>query len=316
MSIVVKKTGIFDVFQDLGRTGYQKLGINPNGAMDTAAVRTANILLRNPENTAALEMNFPAADLEFRRRISFVISGADFGAELDDRQIDCLRIVTAKRGSILKFSKPVSGKRAYLSVRNGFRLDQWLFSTSTNTVAAKSGFEGRSLKKGDAVMFVKPETLAADTASGLRPEYSNSPLLKFVPGPSFCDLTAMSELSLRRVSYLVGGDSNRMGFRLTGPPLHLLSSEQILSSAVTFGTIQLLPNGQLVVLMADHQTSGGYPNIGTIITTDLPIAAQLGSGDKIRFEPCSSVEAEKSALDLEDQFRFLKTGLKLRDRLL
>ncbi|MDH3531126.1 MAG: KipI antagonist, partial [Acidobacteriota bacterium] len=121
-----------------------------------------------------------------------------------------------------------------------------------------------------------------------------------------------SELRFIRERYRIGADSNRMGYRLSGSPLHLLDDSQRISSAVTFGTVQLLPNGQLVILMADHQTTGGYPNLGTIIGADLPIAAQLGRNDEVKFVPVSVEAAEQAGFKIETDFALLRTGLYLR----
>ncbi len=311
MSLVVTKSGILDTVQDLGRHGHRRFGINPNGAMDRTALRVANLVLGNPENTAALEIHFPAPELKFRKRISFAVTGADFSSELDETQVDDWRPQTANRGSVLRFRRPLSGRRAYLAVRNGFELTEWLSSMSTNLVARAGGYKGRNLKQGDAIRFANPEKVARRSMSGFRQYFARDPVLRFLPGPDFRDITAVSELALRKKSFRISPVSNRMGYRLDGPLIHLLDTRERLSSSVTFGTIQVLPGGQLIVLMADHQTSGGYPNIGTIIGPDLPRAAQLGPGDFLRFEPVTAAEAESALCRHEQGFSMLRHGLRL-----
>jgi antagonist of KipI len=125
-------------------------------------------------------------------------------------------------------------------------------------------------------------------------------------------LTGIGQQHFLSGQFVVSPKSNRMGFRLQGPSITRLTESEILSSGTTFGTVQLLPDGQLIVLMADHQTTGGYPRIATITAVDLPLIAQLGSGDEISFELIDLEAAENLLLDLERDIAFLKTGLRLR----
>ena len=126
-------------------------------------------------------------------------------------------------------------------------------------------------------------------------------------------LTAHGRELLLGQSFAVSQDSNRMGFRLDGEPLSRAEPLEMISSAVGFGTIQLLPDGKLIILMADHQTSGGYPRIGHVISRDLPLVAQLGHGDKVAFEVVTINEAETALMDFERELRVLKVGVALRN---
>ena len=317
MSILIKKSGILDTFQDLGRNGNRRKGINPNGAMDKFAVRLLNILLGNDENEAALEMHFPAGEIEFTKPIQFALGGAEFEAELNKTKIENWKLHIAEKGDKLSFTGKILGNRCYLSVKDGFDLENWLGSKSTNVTAKKGGFEGRKLKKGDEINFAvdssgSMQECGIKIAQSIIPIYSNYPTVRVTAGAELKDVTALSEQEFLSQSYTISKDSNRMGFRLKGEPLHLLNGKDLVSSAVDFGTIQLLPDGQLIILMADHQTTGGYPRIAHVIEKDLPLVAQLGAGDGIGFHMISNAEAEDLKVRQERDIKFLKMGIKLK----
>ncbi len=316
MSILIEKTGVLDTFQDLGRFGSRKEGINPNGAMDKTALRLINILLGNSETEAALEMHFPASEIKFEKQTLFAIGGADFTAKLNKSPIDNWQIHLAKKNDLLKFKNKHFGNRCYLAIDGGYKLDEWLGSSSTNLNAEIGGLEGRKLKKGDRIDFNNTQRSnnsipKIKIARSIIPKYSNFPTVRIVKGSEYNDLTALSEQNFLSQSFKVSANSNRMGYRLEGTELHLLEKKELISSAVDFGTIQLLPDGQLIILMADHQTTGGYPKIANVIEKDLPLVAQLGAGDGIGFHLVSIEEAENLKLKFEKDLSFLKIGLKL-----
>src|SRR5688572_14205818 len=142
MSILFRKSGLLTTIQDLGRAGFRRFGINPNGAMDKTAVRLINILLGNEETEAAVEMHFPAPEILFEEDAVITLGGAEFGAELNEKPIENWRTVFAEKGCILKFEKKIFGSRAYLAVQGGFKVEKWLGSASTNLTANIGGFEG------------------------------------------------------------------------------------------------------------------------------------------------------------------------------
>ncbi len=147
MSIIIQKSGILSTIQDLGRIGFRRFGINPNGAMDKTAVRLINILLGNDETEAVLEMHFPAPGILFEEDMIAALGGAEFGAKLDDKLIENWRPYFIKKNQTLIFTKKAFGNRAYLSIKGGFKIEKWLGSASTNLTAEIGGFEGRSLQK-------------------------------------------------------------------------------------------------------------------------------------------------------------------------
>lgn len=312
MTLLIRNPGILTTVQDLGRVGSRSLGINPNGVMDRTAARLINILLGNDENEAVLEMHFPAAEIEFNVECSFAIGGADLSANLNENPVTNWSSFTARKGDVLRFTKPLSGTRAYFAVKNGFAIDEWLGSRSTNLVAAAGGFEGRKLKSGDRIDLREPGVVNPHTIGpSILPKYSRFPTVRVVASGEFDLLTAISERTFLNDGFTITKHSNRMGYRLSGPSLHLLHKKEMVSAAVTFGTIQLLPDGQLILLMADHQTAGGYPRIANVISADLPLLAQLGPNDGVSFHQVSIDEAERVSSIFESDLCRLRTGIRL-----
>ncbi len=316
MSIILKKSGILTTIQDLGRNGFRKFGINQNGAMDKTAVRLINILLGNNENEAVFEMHFPAPEILFEAATFFTLGGADFTPELNGKPINNWQIHYAEKGSVLTFKKKTFGNRAYFAVQKGFKLEKVLKSFSTNLTAKFGGFEGRKLQNGDSLKLNNESAQIANhksqIANSILPFYSRFPTVRVIAGAEFENLNALSEQNLLKTDFMISHNSDRMGFRLNGKPLYLLNKKELVSSAVNFGTIQLLPDGQMIILMADHQTTGGYPRIANIISHDLPLVAQLGANDKIAFHLVSIEEAENLLIDFEKDLNLLKTGVKFQ----
>ncbi|HVF30930.1 MAG TPA: biotin-dependent carboxyltransferase family protein [Pyrinomonadaceae bacterium] len=313
MTLSIRKPGILTTIQDLGRTGARSLGINPGGAMDPAAVRVLNIALGNDETAPVLEMHFPAAEIEFQQDTVFAIGGADFGAELDGRACRDRTVTFASAGSVLKFTKRNFGQRTYLAVAGGFACEEWLGSSSTNLAARVGGLFGRALQAGDLVECaerMKSECYAVGPSFVSR--YSRMPIIRVIAGPEFEFLTSTGEMALFAEEFALSNDCDRMGYRLSGPPLQILHEREMVSAGVNFGTIQLLPDGQMIILMADHQTSGGYPRVGNVISVDLPALAQCGPGDRIRFRLVTIDQAERLAEQFERELKFLRVGCKLQ----
>ncbi len=322
MSIFFQKGGLLSTIQDLGRQNFRRFGINPNGAMDRQAARLINILLGNFETEAVLEMHFPAPILEFEANAIIALGGADFGARLNEKPIENWRPFFVEKGDVLKFTKKNFGNRAYLAVKDGFAVEKWLGSSSTNLRAKIGGFSGRSLQTGDRIEFNEKWKMEDGKFSSqnlkfpykisndLIPPYSSTPTVRIVAGEEFEGLTALSEQYLSTESFTISINSDRMGFRLRGKPLYLLDNIELVSSAITFGTIQLLPDGQMIILMADHQTSGGYPRIAHVALVDLPIVAQLGANDRVSFELISLADAENILLQKESELNRLKFAIQ------
>lgn len=314
MSILIKKSGILSTIQDKGRIGFRRFGINPNGVMDRTAASLINILLENDENAAVIEMHFPTSEIVFENDAVFALGGAEFEAQLDGGPIANWQVHQASKGSTLSVLHRSYGSRSYLAIAGGFQVKMWLGSSSTNLSAKIGGTDGRKLEPGDRIEFnsnrrrsYPPQMISPS----LIPKYSRFPTVRVVRGGEFEMLGPKSKELFEILNFQISNSSNRMGYRLIGEPLSLVKPVELLSSAANFGTIQLLPDGQLIILMADHQTTGGYPRIANVIGYDLPLLAQVGPNDKIAFHLIDIVEAERITAAFQRELKFLKTGVSL-----
>ncbi len=320
MSLKVFKPGILDSVQDGGRFGFQHLGINPGGVMDQFSARVANILVGNPVNEAVIELHFPASILIFQQTALISLSGADFSASISGEIIPSNHAVLVNKNSILQFHKIKAGARAYLAVRGGFDLSSWLGSHSTNLKAAAGGYKGRALRKEDEIFFryegdycslLGEKEFMVLPWSADTPRDSSEEML-VVSGNEWERLTTQSKESFYMTSFVITQQSDRMGYRLNNIPLPSLTSTELVSSAVGFGTVQLLPDGRLIVLMADHQTTGGYPRIAHVITAHHSKLAQMKPGDKLRFKATDQKSAEEMMMKQQQHLLQLQNACTFR----
>jgi antagonist of KipI len=296
MSIEVIKPGIADTFQDTGRYGHQHLGINPNGVMDLNAMKVANALVGNEMNEAVLELCFPASVLIFKKATLISLSGANFNAVINGKPVPINQSISVAAGSELKFTKNENGVFCYLAIHGGFSLMPWLKSCSTNVKAQVGGWKGRTLQKGDEIEFKKQISQVSETRifpwrANVFDFYSDSDNIQFLHGNEFDWLDEPSKAKLMEGAFVITPLFDRMGYRLKGESL-TRRNEELISTAATFGTVQLLPDGQLIILMADHQTTGGYPRVAQIIGADRSKLVQNKVGEKINFHQVSLQEAE------------------------
>jgi antagonist of KipI len=306
MGLQIIKAGILDTIQDNGRYIYQHLGINPNGAMDKFAMQIANMLVGNKPGEATIEMHFPAAVFLFTKPALIAISGADFSASMNGEPVPNFHAIRVRKNDVLQFHQPISGARAYLAIAGGLEIDKWLHSFSTHLKAKAGGYKGRSLRKDDELLFRQPFSYAdnkneytvlpwqADVnflTTGQRGKDDSKEIL-VLPGNEWERLMTESKENFTMTSFVITQQSDRMGYRLNNIPLHSLTNEEVVSSGVSFGTIQLLPDGGLIVLMADHQTTGGYPRVAHVISAHHSKMAQKKAGDKIHFKLTDQKTAE------------------------
>ena len=311
MSIVIQRPGILTTVQDLGRNGYRRFGINPGGVIDRAAVRLINTLLGKSENDAVLEMHFPAPRILFEKEAVIAIAGADFDPHLDGMPIPGWAAVRAAPGVVLTFPNKRLGNRSYLAIQSGLNIEPWLDSSSTSLSAKIGGFSGRRLEAGDRIDYRNADPLsltAACISPWVVPNYSAYPTVRVLPGAEFDRLTDAGRERFLNGHFEISIKSDRMGFRLQGAPVELLGREEMVSSPVSFGTIQSLPDDQMIILMADHQTTGGYSRLAHVISYDLPLVGQLGPGDKISFKLVTHDEAETLEADFARHLKFLRVG--------
>lgn len=302
MSLKVIKAGILDTIQDMGRYGYQQLGINPNGAMDKYAIQIANALVGNDLQEAVIELHFPASVFRFTQPTLIALSGADFSPSINGVPVPLHHCIAVNKKDELRFNKPVSGARAYIAVHGGLEIKEWLQSSSTNLKAGAGGFQGRNLYKNDELLLKSKNDiyyLLHDNDFKILPWFAgfaaneHSQEIFFLPGNEWEWLTEESKTIFTTTPFVITEQSDRMGYRLGNTPLSNLTNEEVISSAVGFGTIQLLPDGKLIVLMADHQTTGGYPRVAHVITAHQSRLAQMKTGDEIWFRLTDHQTAEE-----------------------
>jgi antagonist of KipI len=272
-------------------------------------------LLGNDETEAVLEIHFPAPVLHFDEPATIALGGADFAAYLNEKPIENWRPVRVEKGGVLEFRHRNFGARIYLSARGGFQIPEWLGSQSTNLSAKIGGFDGRAFQKNDRLFFKQRTTsderrTSYKISTSVLPFYSRFPTVRMVAGAEWENLSEESRGTFLSNAFSIRRDSDRMGFRLEGENLNLTEKIELLSSAVNFGTIQLLPDGQLIILMADHQTTGGYPRVGSVATIDLPLLAQLNPGDTVNFYLISINEAENLLVQQEIELNYLRTAVR------
>jgi biotin-dependent carboxylase-like uncharacterized protein len=295
MSMHVLSPGLLTSVQDRGRFGWRHLGIGCSGAVDDYSFSVANLLVGNPMQSAAIEITLSGPRLHFESAARIAICGASIEASIDGQTIPGWRRIDVAAKSELQLGACRQGTRAYLAVAGGFDLDACLGSASTDLRAGFGGIDGRALKKGDRLKLAdgfRPDggrTVIdrrwADPADDL--DFSKPATVHVLTGH---DLLIDAE-ALFANEWSVGLASNRQGLRLHGPRLAVGDQRERVSEPVMPGTVQLPPDGQPIVLLADAQTHGGYPRIGHVIGADLHRLAQLRPKDTLRFAPCTPAEA-------------------------
>lgn len=333
MSIHVVAPGLLSTVQDLGRAGYQCLGVPVGGAMDAFAARVANLLVGNHEGAAVLELTLAGAALRFDEDALIAVAGADLGARSDGgAEIAPWRPARVPSGETVEFQEARAGCRAYLAIAGGVVAPEVLGSRSTFTRASLGGLEGRALRAGDVLATGAATPLAAGIAReiaracgrgggvavarwgagpSLRPPYSARPVVYLLAGTHVSELTSAARCRLFEAEFTLSPNSDRAGYRLDGPSLELGAPLEILSEAVAFGTVQLPPDGRPIVLMADRQPTGGYPRIGEVASVDLPLLAQLRPGDRVRFREGTLAEAQRRYLAREQDLARLRAAISL-----
>jgi antagonist of KipI len=295
MSIQILHKGLSDTIQDLGRYGYQHLGIQPGGCMDTLSAALANYILQNDIHTPVIELHFPSSQIQFLDNHIICITGANFVPLINEKSIALHKPISVQKNDVLSMLQPIEGNIAYIAIKGNLNEPKWLNSYATN---------GKRLEKEDFFHFEKDpasqqlnsftkEHHVANITEQIQSHlFSNNAPIRFLPGPAWQDLHEKALLHLLNSSFSITSQRNRMGYQLNGPALNLNVPNSYLSSAVTRGTIQLLPNGELIVLMADHQTIGGYANLGQIILVDLPRFAQMKTAQTFKFSLTHLEEAQ------------------------
>lgn len=297
--------GLMSTIQDLGRFGHQHVGVTPSGALDRPSHRLANALVGNEDDAATIEVTLRGPTIELTHETAIAICGADLSPSISDVRIPNDRAVAVRSGAVLSFGRAVSGARCYIAVAGGFDVPLVMGSRSTYVRAALGGHHGRPLQAGDELTIATGAPVEAAFEADVSVLFSltrrsvtrafevEAPTIRILRGPHFGMLSDSDRFALLSGRFEVSPRCDRMGYRLSGPRLSSVASGDLLSTGVTWGTIQVPPSGEPIILMADRQTAGGYPIIATVITADLPALAQMKPGNRFRFQEVTLVEAQQ-----------------------
>lgn len=308
-----EKSGLLTTVQDLGRVGYQRFGMPVSGAMDPFSMQLANLLVGNAPQEGVLEVTLLGPTIRFESPAVFAICGGDFSPLLNGAPIPNRRAWFAEKGALLELSYARRGARAYIAFGGGFALPPVMGSLSTCIKASLGGVNGRAIQAGDSIPLRThccSLSHPAQVPDRFGPAYSASPTVRFTYGPQETMFTQRGTDVFTHSIYTLDQSSDRMGFRFSGPEIEKApdSTGNIISDGVCFGSIQVT-NGLPIVMMADHQTVGGYPKIGCVITADLPLLAQLKPGDQVRFQPVGIEQAQSAYLQQRQQLALLQKNL-------
>lgn len=290
MAFKVIKPGMLALIQDLGRHGYQHLGVTTGGPMDELAFRWGNALLDNDDNASQLEITFGMLTLEAQAPTSIAIAGADLGATLNDRPVLPWQTYALQQGDILSFQRPQFGLRAYLAVKGGFQIPTVLGSSATVIREQLGGLSGKGdkLKEGDLLPYVTTKTHLQRIVPRLAiPNYEQQ-AISLVIGYQYKQLSGVERARFFNSEFTISPNSDRMGYRLQGTPV-VTNKQGIISEGIAYGAVQIPNDGQPIVLLRDRQTIGGYPKMGCITSFDGGLLAQKKPGDRIHFQ-CVTVE--------------------------
>jgi antagonist of KipI len=331
VALKVLRAGILSTLQDLGRWGCQRYGVPVSGVMDEVSHRLANLLVGNDENEATVEMTLVGPGFALTRDALIALCGGDFEPRINGERLPRARPVLARAGSTLDFGVCRRGCRAYLAVAGGFAVEPVLGSRSTYLPAQFGGLGGRALRAGDFLpLAADSAALACERAERLQLQEIPGAALRSTPwsapsltlpegeftvihamaGRHFGWFDAASQLAFFDAPWRVSSDSNRMGLRLLGPALARVNRNEILSEPTCLGTVQVPADGAPIALMADHQTTGGYPKIAEIAGADVPRLAQLVPGAAARFARCTLAEALELRRAARERFESARRGIE------
>lgn len=297
--------GAITSVQDLGRPGFQSLGVSPGGAADPVAARVANRLVGNPDGAAVLECCMSGPVLKFTRaaRVAFIGWG-------DSR---AGRPIEMDAGGELDLRRGMRSVRGYVAIDGGIDVLELLGSRATDLRAGFGGFQGRKLNAGDVLPLGKAGHAIPHGPWQVGWPRTQAPgrmiELRFLSGMQAGWFTEKARQLFQSAVYQTSPVSDRMGARLEGPELALEQAREMVSQPVTAGSVQVPPDGKPIILLAERQTIGGYPQIGHVISADLPLLARAWPGTPVRFREVTLDEARAAWSALQRDLAFLQTGL-------
>ena len=286
MGIRILKGGMMTTVQDLGRYGYQSQGFSVAGVMDVRSFKIANLLLDNPENEAVLEITLIGPTLEFTSATIIAITGVDFQPTINGEPAPMYTALYMNKGDVLKFGSARTGSRGYIAFSSYLDIPVVMGSRCTNLKSGLGGFKGRKLEADDYIGFrIKRRYLPFFLSRKLdMDEFDQTEAtLRVVMGPQDGMFSKQGIKTFLGSEYTVTNEFDRMGCRIEREPVEHAGDGNINTDGISMGSIQVPLNGQPIIMLADRQSTGGYPKIGTVITVDFAKIAQARPGQKIRF---------------------------------
>lgn len=318
MGIKFINGGFLTTIQDAGRTGFQEAGVTVAGVMDTRSYRLANILVGNEGTEAVLEVTLMGPVFEFTSDNIIAVTGGSLGPKLNGKDVPMYEAVLAKKGDTMSFMGIRSGSRAYVAFAGGLNTPLVMGSRSTHLKSQLGGLDGRKIGAGDAIEFLAPKTELPNFAARktAAEDFSAAACtLRVVMGPQDDCFTERGLSSFLGNEYVLTNEADRMGLRFEGEVIEHKNGGDIITDGIGFGAVQVPSHGQPIIMMADHQTTGGYTKIASVISVDLPKAAQLKPGCKVRFEKVTVEEAQDLYVkELEEMEKLKETLNKERPK--
>ena len=299
MSIRILNPGLQTTIQDLGRNGYSHYGVSSSGAADDLSFRLGNLIVGNKENLAAIEMTLLGGNYKFDIDANISLTGSKFDAKIEGESLHFYKNIPIQSGQLLSVGQSLQGSRCYLAVRGGIDINDVLSAKTTHLTSKIGGVDGRSLKKDDVLIIGEEQKLLNPIIINEMLDINMSKLL-IIKGLQSNYISKSTWKIFLNQEYIVSNLSNRMGIRLEGNSLKLDNENEIITEGVPLGAIQLPSNGYPIISFVEHQTTGGYPKIANVISSELHKVGQLKPGDKFQFELVSLEEAE--ALRHEREF--------------
>jgi antagonist of KipI len=326
MSITILKPGIMSSVQDLGRWGFQQFGVPIGGAIDKLSTSLANIICGNDENEAVIEMTLHGTSILFNENTYCTFTGGGCKVYVDDIELPFNRLLYIPAFSIITTKPAARGCRTYFAVTGGLDIPKTMGSASTYAPSGIGGIQGRNLITGDILHFKKRDHSISSSSmkilgNNIHASHWQVPdlfthekdreVIHVVPGPEYDLFDEASRIKFFQSNYTIGLQSNRMGYRLEGEKLLLKEKKEMVSTPVASGIIQVTHDGTPIILMADAQTTGGYPRIARVCSTHMPILAQKRPGEKIRFNQINEEESLHLYNELRRTMKILKTIIEI-----
>ncbi len=322
MSFTIIKSGIHSTIQDRGRYGFQKYGVPISGAMDPASAQLANLICGNEEHEGVIEFMLHDAKLFFNEPAFISICGSGAHVEINNEAAPFNRLLFVEAFSTLIWKPSAIGCYSYMAISGGLNIQKIMNSVSTFTPSRLGGLKGEALKSSDLIPF-KSSISSASTVKNFTKkngfffskwsfpieEYRSNISIQFIKGPEWSLFSKDDQLRFSTEPFTVSSEVNRMGYRLSGQLQHTEKKPELISSAVTKGIIQVTHEGQPIILMADAQTTGGYPRIARVCPTDLPALAQSRPGRTIRFKEISEDQSKQNIDQYMNWFQQIKSSI-------